>query len=92
MRNIAVAGKSGLARLQMMLVNMRDGGFISPYDFIIGNKVAQVLCGGEVESGSAVDERWFIELERAEFVSLLKQEKTQARIAHMLETGKPLRN
>ncbi|KAB2839627.1 MAG: 3-hydroxyacyl-CoA dehydrogenase/enoyl-CoA hydratase family protein [Burkholderiales bacterium] len=91
-RNLAVAGKSGLARLQMMLVNMRDGGFISPYDFVIGNKVARVLCGGEVESGSSVDENWLIELERAEFVDLLKQEKTQARIAHMLETGKPLRN
>ncbi len=91
-RNLAVAGKSGLARLQMMLVNMRDGGFISPYDFVIGNKVARVLCGGEVESGSSVDENWLIELERTEFVDLLKQEKTQARIAHMLETGKPLRN
>ncbi len=91
-RNIPVAGKSGLARLQMMLVNMRDGGFISPYDFIIGNKVARVLCGGEVESGSTVDERWFIELERADFIELLKEGKTQARIAHMLETGKPLRN
>ncbi len=91
-RNITVAGKSGLARLQMMLVNMRDGGFISPYDFVIGNKVARVLCGGEIETGSAVDERWFIDWERAEFVDLLKQEKTQARIAHMLETGKPLRN
>jgi 3-hydroxyacyl-CoA dehydrogenase len=91
-RNVAVAGKTGLATLQMMLVNMREGGFISPYDFEVGLKVARVLCGGELESGSLVDEHWLIALERREFMNLLRHEKTQARIAHTLATGKPLRN
>jgi 3-hydroxyacyl-CoA dehydrogenase len=91
-RNVPVAGKTGLATLRMMLVNMRDGGFISPYDFEVGLRVARVLCGGEIESGSLVDEDWFIALERREFMALLQQEKTQARIAHTLTTGKPLRN
>jgi 3-hydroxyacyl-CoA dehydrogenase len=76
----------------MILVNMREGGFISPYDFEVGLKVARVLCGGELEPGSLVDENWFIELERREFMNLLRNEKTQARIAHTLATGKPLRN
>ena len=91
-RNVPVAGKTGIATLRMMLVNMRDGGFISPYDFEIGLRVARVLCGGEVESGSLVDERWLLDLERREFMELLRNEKTQARIAHTLKTGKPLRN
>ncbi len=91
-RNVPVAGKTGLATLQMMLVNMREGGFISPYDFEVGLKVARVLCGGELEPGSLVDENWFIELERREFMDLLRHDKTQARIAHTLATGKPLRN
>jgi 3-hydroxyacyl-CoA dehydrogenase len=91
-RDIPVAGRTGIATLEMMLVNMREGGFISPYDFEIGLKVARVLCGGEVDAGHAVDERWFLELERREFMNLLHQEKTQARIAHTLTTGKPLRN
>jgi 3-hydroxyacyl-CoA dehydrogenase len=91
-RDIPVAGRTGIATLEMMLVNMREGGFISPYDFEIGLKVARVLCGGEVDAGHAVDERWFLELERREFMNLLHQEKTQARIAHTLSTGKPLRN
>jgi 3-hydroxyacyl-CoA dehydrogenase len=90
--SVPVAGKTGIATLEMMLVNMRDGGFISPYDFEIGVKVARVLCGGEVDAGSLVDERWLLELERAEFMSLLRNGKTQARIAHTLATGKPLRN
>jgi 3-hydroxyacyl-CoA dehydrogenase len=91
-RNIPVAGKTGFATLQMMLVNMRDGGFISAYDFEVGKRVARVLCGGEVESGSLVDEDWLLELERTEFMHLLRHESTQARIAHTLATGKPLRN
>jgi len=91
-RNVPVAGKTGLATLQMMLVNMRGGGFISEYDYEVGLKVARVLCGGELEPGSLVDENWFIELERREFMDLLRHDKTQARIAHTLATGKPLRN
>jgi len=91
-RNVPVAGKTGIATLQMMLVNMREGGFISAYDYEIGRRVARVMCGGELESGSLVDERWFLELERAEFMNLLRNEKTQQRVVHTLQTGKPLRN
>jgi 3-hydroxyacyl-CoA dehydrogenase len=91
-RGVPVAGKTGIATLEMILVNMRDGDFISAYDFEIGLKVARVLCGGEVDAGSLVDERWLLELERAEFMALLRNDKTQARIAHTLATGKPLRN
>jgi 3-hydroxyacyl-CoA dehydrogenase len=91
-RRVPVAGKTGLATLTMMLVNMRDGGFISPYDFEVSRRVARVLCGGEVESGSVVDEAWLLKLERSEFMSLLRDPRTQARVAHTLATGKPLRN
>ncbi len=91
-REIPVVGKTGIATLEMMLVNMREGGFISPYDFEIGVRVARVLCGGELDAGSVVDERWLLELERAQFMELIRNDKTQARIAHTLATGKPLRN
>jgi len=91
-RNIPVAGRTGIATLELMLVNMRDGGFISPYDFEIGLRVARVLCGGEVDSGSLVDENWLLDLERREFMALMRNPKTQERIAHTLKTGKPLRN
>jgi 3-hydroxyacyl-CoA dehydrogenase len=91
-RNIPVAGKTGIATLEMMLVNMRDGGFVSAYDFQIGLAIARVLCGGELESGSLVDENWFLTLERREFMGLLRNAKTQERVAHTLKTGKPLRN
>jgi 3-hydroxyacyl-CoA dehydrogenase len=89
---IPVAGDTGIATLKMMLVNMKEGGFISGHDYEIGSRIAAILCGGEVEPGSVVDEKWLLDLERHHFVELAKTEKTQARIEHMLKTGKPLRN
>ena len=91
-KQFPVAGKTGIATLKMMLVNMRDGGFISAHDFEVSSRLADALCGGEVEAGSLVDEDWILKLERKHFVELLKNPKTQARIKHTLETGKPLRN
>ncbi len=91
-REIPVAGNTGIATIQSQLVNMRDGGFISDHDYLIANKVAHVMCGGDLTPGSLVDEDWFLELERTAFMSLLATEKTQARIQYTLKTGKPLRN
>ncbi len=91
-RRIAVAGDVGIATFKMMLVNMLEGRFISEYDYEIAVRIATVLCGGEVDRGSLVDEDWLLRLERKHFVELAQQEKTQARIGHMLKTGKPLRN
>ncbi len=91
-RAIPVAGRSAIATLQAYMVNMRDGGFISEHDYLIGCKIATVMCGGDVEAGSLVDEDWLLHLERVHFMELLATEKSQARIEHTLKTGKPLRN
>jgi 3-hydroxyacyl-CoA dehydrogenase len=91
-RRIQVAGDIGIATFKMMLVNMLEGRFISPYDYEIAVRIATVLCGGEVDRSALVDEEWLLKLERKHFVELAQQEKTQARIGHMLKTGKPLRN
>ncbi len=91
-RRIQVAGDVGIATFKMMLVNMLEGRFISPHDYEIATRIATVLCGGEVDRGSLVDEAWLLRLEREHFVALAQMPKTQERIAHMLKTGKPLRN
>ena len=91
-RNITVAGSTGIATIKGMLVNMREGNFISEHDYLIGAKIAHVMCGGELTPGSLVDENWFLALERTAFIELLATEKTQARVEHTLKTGKPLRN
>jgi 3-hydroxyacyl-CoA dehydrogenase len=89
---IPVLGDTGIATLKMMLVNMKEGAFISDHDYEISSRIAEVLCGGEVEPGSMVDEKWLLDLERRHFVALAKTAKTQERIQFMLENGKPLRN
>lgn len=91
-RRVRVAGDVGIATFKMLLVNMREGRFISPYDEEIATRIATVLCGGEVDRNSIVDEDWLLALERKHFVELAQQPKTQERVAHMLKTGKPLRN
>ncbi|KAF1693030.1 3-hydroxyacyl-CoA dehydrogenase/enoyl-CoA hydratase family protein [Pseudoxanthomonas daejeonensis] len=91
-RRVQAAGDVGIATFRMMLVNMLEGRFISPYDDEIATRIATVLSGGEIDRGAIVDEEWLLKLERTHFVELAQQEKTQARIGHMLKTGKPLRN
>jgi 3-hydroxyacyl-CoA dehydrogenase len=71
---------------------MRDGGFISQHDFHIASLIADVLCGGDVEPGSLVDEQWLLDLERTHFVELVNHPKSQERMMGMLQTGKPVRN
>jgi 3-hydroxyacyl-CoA dehydrogenase len=89
---IPVAGDTGIATLKMILINMKEGGFISAHDYEISSRIAEVMCGGAVEPGSLVDEKWLLDLERRHFVELAKMPKTQERIEAMLKTGKPLRN
>ncbi|MBI4194569.1 MAG: 3-hydroxyacyl-CoA dehydrogenase, partial [Betaproteobacteria bacterium] len=91
-RAIPVAGRSAIATIKAFMVNLLEGGHISEHDYVIGGKIATVMCGGDVEAGSLVDEEWFLDLERRHFMELIATQKTQERIAHMLKTGKPLRN
>ena len=89
---IKVAGIDGISRIQTLLVNMKAGAMISDHDYEIALTMAEILCGGRVDAGSLVDEQWLLRLEREGFLKLAATEKSLARIEHMLETGKPLRN
>jgi len=89
---IAVVGRNGIATILAQLVNMRDGGFISAHDYKLGHMIANIVCGGEVDEGSVVNEQWLLDLERKAFVELLNNPKTQERIMGMMQTGKPVRN
>ena len=89
---IPVAGRSAIATIQAFMVNMLAGGHISEHDYLIGTKIATVMCGGDLDGGRLVDEQWFLDLERRHFMELVATQKSQERIEHMLKTGKPLRN
>ncbi|MCJ7726081.1 MAG: 3-hydroxyacyl-CoA dehydrogenase family protein, partial [Acidimicrobiia bacterium] len=91
-RTVRVPGRDGLAALKIAAHTMKEGGYLSEYDQYLGTVLGSVLCGGDVPSGTVLSEQDFLDLEREAFVGLCRQEKTMARILHMLEKGKPLRN
>jgi 3-hydroxyacyl-CoA dehydrogenase len=90
--DIPVAGEAGLALLKLGIYMARQGGYISDYDAVIGEKLATVLSGGRLTGEQKVSEQYLLDLEREAFLSLCGQPKTQERMQHMLKTGKPLRN
>jgi 3-hydroxyacyl-CoA dehydrogenase len=87
-----VAGRSAAATIMGQVVNLREGRFISDHDYHLGKTIAEILCGGDVDPGSLVDEAWMQRLERKAFMGLLKHPKSQERIVGMMQTGKPVRN
>jgi 3-hydroxyacyl-CoA dehydrogenase len=90
--DIPAPGENILATLKLGVHIMRQGEFISDHEQKIGNKVAEVLCGGAVSPGTPVSEQYLLDLEREGFKSLCGERKTQERIQYTLKTGKPLRN
>ena len=91
-RTVPAPGENILAALKLGVHLMRQGEFITEYEVKIGNKVAEVLCGGRVSPGTPISEQYLLDLEREAFKSLCGERKTQERIQHTLKTGKPLRN
>jgi 3-hydroxyacyl-CoA dehydrogenase len=90
--DIPAPGENVLAALRLGVHIMRQGEYISDHEVKIATKVAEVLCGGNVTSGTPVNEQYILDLEREAFKSLCGEPKTQERIQYTLKTGKTLRN
>jgi 3-hydroxyacyl-CoA dehydrogenase len=89
---VRVLGEAAQGMIQAELFNLLSAKFVTDYDAFLAKRIAFVLSGGEVRTNSEVDEEVILKLEREAFVDFWREEKTQARVAHMLKTGKPLRN
>jgi len=90
--DIKVTGDAGYALLKLGLWTFRQGNYVTDYDMVVGEKLAYVLAGGRLAGEHLVSEQYILDLEREAFLSLCGNPKTQERMAHMLKTGKPLRN
>jgi 3-hydroxyacyl-CoA dehydrogenase len=90
--DIMALGNPALATLKLGVHLMKRAGYISDHDALIGEKLARILTGGDLNHATRVSEQYLLDLEREAFLSLIGTRKTQDRIAHMLKTGKPLRN
>ncbi|MCF8138833.1 MAG: enoyl-CoA hydratase/isomerase family protein [Desulfotignum sp.] len=89
---LKVMGDAGQGMVNAEIFNMRNGNFMSDHDAFLAKRIAYVMSGGDVNVGSEISEDTILKLEREAFVDFCKEEKTVARIDHMLKTGKPLRN
>lgn len=89
---IPVVGEAGYAAMLLGAKSLQLSGYASDHDLKIAEKLAYVLSGGRITTGSHIDEQVMLDLEREAFLSLIGEPKTQARMQHMLVKGKPLRN
>jgi len=85
-------GPSGRAALNLAIEGFKLLGKALPHDVTVSKALASVLCGGEKDFTAQTSEDQVLDLEKREFMKLVHTKETVARIAHMLETGKPLRN
>jgi 3-hydroxyacyl-CoA dehydrogenase len=90
--DIKVQGKTGIALFMAGVNGMRMGNYISDHDKKIAEKLAYVMCGGDLSYPQEVSEQYLLDLEREAFLSLLAEKKTLERIQSVLQGGKPLRN
>lgn len=85
-------GPSGCAALGLGINNFKNQGVATPHDVTIAKELAEVLCGGDTDVLDVTSESDILKLERKAIINLAKTPQTRARVAHMLKTGKPLRN
>jgi len=89
---LPVFGESLGAELKLGIYLMQKAGHITDHEAIIARKLAHVICGGNATRQSRAPEQYFLDLEREAFKSLCGQQKTLARMEHLLKKGKVLRN
>ncbi len=90
--NIRVPGRTALGMFYAGAHAMFSGNYISAHDKKISEKLAYVICGGDLSAPTFVREQYLLDLEREAFLSLCGERKTLERIQHLLTTGKILRN
>lgn len=90
--DIKVQGRGGLGPILAGTHGMFRGNYISEYDLFIAEKLAYVMCGGDLSGATLVSEQYLLDLEREAFLSLCGERKTLERLQSILQTGKPLRN
>lgn len=90
--DVKVQGRGGLGGLMSGIHGMWRGKYISDYDKFIAEKLAYVMCGGDLSSATTVSEQYLLDIEREAFLSLCGQKKTLERLQSIITTGKPLRN
>ena len=91
-KDIKVLGSEAMGMFLIGADTFKEGNYITDHEKLMCEKLAYVLCGGNLSSPTTVSEQYLLDIEREAFLSLCGEAKTLDRIKHMLEKGKPLRN
>jgi len=91
-QEIKLPGKTARIALMMAVRGLAKTRKATPHDLTVVDQLGIVLTGGKTDSTDAVSEDDLSTLERNALMTLVKNPLTIARMEHMLETGKPLRN
>ncbi len=89
---LRLPGATGRAALTMAVQAQVAMGRATPHDAVVCEHLANTLTGGDTDFLDETTEDQVLKLERQGFMALLKTRGTLARVEHMLETGRPLRN
>jgi len=89
---LRLPGATGRAALRLAVQQQAALGRATPHDAVVCDHLATALTGGRRDHTEETAEEEVLRLERQSFMALLKMPATLARIEHMLETGRPLRN
>ncbi len=91
--DIRLPGAGGKMALDLAVGDLKKSGKATPYDVVVSDALANVLTGGKKGDWTVkLTEDDLLKLELQEFLKLLKNDGTLARIEYMLDNGKPLRN
>ncbi|MET4897309.1 3-hydroxyacyl-CoA dehydrogenase NAD-binding domain-containing protein [Sphingomonadaceae bacterium jetA1] len=85
-------GAAGKVAFDGAVADFAKKGVATPYDVVVADRLARIVTGGDADLIDEVSEDQLLKLERSAFMESVRDARTQARIEHMLETGKPLRN
>ncbi len=91
-QEISLPGDTGRASLEMALQDLALKGMATPHDQVVAGALAKMLTGGDTDMTETLKEKDLLKLEREHFMSLARTNGSLARMEHMLDTGKPLRN
>ena len=91
-QELVLPGPTGRASLQLALHDLALKGMATPHDQVVAGALSEVLTGGNTDMTETVSEKDMLKIERAAFMTLARTQGSLARMEHMLNTGKPLRN
>jgi 3-hydroxyacyl-CoA dehydrogenase len=89
---LRLPGPTARAAVGMVVEGFVQQGKATPHDIVVSAALGEVLSGGDTDITVELGEEDLLALERRAFMALIRTPGTIARIEHMLNTGKPLRN